>query len=48
MGVEALGQAKAVSCVFNNWAGYYGGRFVTVKKIDGAALEKITKQKEKR
>ena len=46
--VQTLDQAKALSCVFNNWAVYYGGRFVTVNQIDGAALEKITKQKEKR
>lgn len=39
--VESLSQAKALPCVFNNWAAFYGGRFVTVNQLDGAALEKI-------
>lgn len=39
--VESLEQAKALPCVFNNWAVFYQGRFVTVNQIDGAALTKI-------
>ena len=37
-------QAKALPCVFNNWAVFYGGRFTTVNQIDGAALEKIMRR----
>ena len=39
--VETLEQAKALPCVFNNWAVFYQGRFVTVNQLDGAALEKL-------
>lgn len=41
--VQTLDQAKALPCVFNNWAVFYGGKFITVNQIDGAALEKIIK-----
>ena len=44
--VETLAQAKALPCVFNNWAVFYGGQFVTVNQIDGAALEKIIRRAE--
>ena len=39
--VDTLEKAKALPGVFNNWAVFYGGSFVTVNQIDGAALEKI-------
>ena len=39
--VVSLEQAKALPCVFNNWAVFYGGRFVTVNQIDGKMLERI-------
>ena len=42
--VETLEQAKALPCVFNNWAVFYGGKFVTVNQIDGAAVEKLLKR----
>ena len=42
--VDTLAQAKALPCVFNNWAVFYGGRFVTVNQIDGAAVEKLLKK----
>ena len=37
-------QAKALPCVFNNWAVFYGGRLVTVNQIDGSMLERIRKK----
>ena len=39
--VDTLAQAKALPCVFNNWAVLYQGRFVTVNQLDGTALEKL-------
>lgn len=42
--VDSLEKAKALPCVFNNWAVFYGGKFVTVNQIDGAAVEKIIKK----
>ena len=39
--VTSLVQAKKLPCVFNNWAVFYGGKFVTVNQIDGAAVKKI-------
>lgn len=39
--VDTLAQAKALPCVFNNWAVFYQGRFVTVNQLDGSALEKL-------
>ncbi len=40
--VDTLDKAKELPCVFNNWAVFYNGRFITVNQIDGKALEKIT------
>ena len=42
--VDTLEKAKALPCVFNNWAAFYGGKFVTVNQLDGAAVEKIIKR----
>ena len=42
--VESLEQAKALPCVFNNWAVFYHGRFQTVNLLDAAALERIVKR----
>ena len=39
--MDTLEKAKALPCVFNNWAAFYGGKFVTVNQIDAAALEKL-------
>ena len=37
--VATLEQAKALPCVFNNWAAFYGGRLITVNQLDGPAIE---------
>ena len=42
--VDTLEQAKSLPCVFNNWAVFYGGKFVTVNQIDCTALERIMKK----
>lgn len=42
--VETREQAKALPCVFNNWVVFYGGKFITVNQIDGAAVEKLLKR----
>lgn len=39
--VDSLEKAKSLPCVFNNWAAFYGGKFITVNQLDGAAAEKI-------
>lgn len=39
--VETLQDAKALPCVFNNWALFYNGRFETVNLLDTAHVEKI-------
>lgn len=39
--VDSLEKAKAIPCVFNNWAVFYNGNFITVNQIDGTMLEKI-------
>ena len=43
--VQSLEQAKNLPCVFNNWAVFYGGRFVTVNQLDAAGIEKLLKKK---
>ena len=45
--VDTLEKAKSLPCVFNNWAVFYGGKFVTVNQIDGAALEKLRQRGER-
>ena len=42
--VDTLEKAKALPCVFNNWAVFYGGRFVTVNQLDAAGIERILKK----
>lgn len=39
--VDSLEKAKALPCVFNNWAVFYDEDFITVNQIDGTMLEKI-------
>ena len=39
--VETTEQAKMLPCPFNNWAVFYGGRFVTVNQLDGAGAQKL-------
>ena len=36
--VDSLDMAKKLPCVFNNWAAFYGGKFVTVNLTDGASI----------
>ena len=43
--VQSLEQAKSLPCVFNNWAVFYGGKFVTVNQLDGPGVEKLLKRK---
>ena len=42
--VEMLEQAKALPCVFNNWAVFYQGQFQTVNLLDIPTLERILKR----
>lgn len=39
--VESLSQAKSLPCVFNNWAVFFNGKFITVNQIEPTALKKI-------
>ena len=45
--VDSLETAKTLPCVFNNWAAFYNGKFVTVNQLDGAAVEKIITQSDR-
>ena len=40
--VDSLEKAKNLPCVFNNWAVFCGGNFVTVNLLDGRALKKLS------
>lgn len=42
--VDTRDKAKAVPCVFNNWAVFYKGKFETVNLLDAAYLERILKK----
>ena len=42
--VDTLEKAKALPCVFNNWAVFCQGRFVTVNPLDAAALKRLLKK----
>lgn len=42
--VDTLQKAKELPCVFNNWAAFYKGRFVTVNLLDTDNLERILKR----
>ena len=37
-------KAKGLPCVFNNWAVFYQGKFVTVNLLDAAALKRLLKK----
>lgn len=41
--VDTLEKAKALPCVFNNWAVFYGGKFQTVNLLDGAGVKRMIK-----
>ena len=42
--VETLEQAKALPCVFNNWAVFFRGRFETMNLLDAAYLKRILRK----
>ena len=42
--VDTLEKAKALPCVFNNWAVFYRNHFKTVNLLDLAALKRILDQ----
>ncbi len=42
--VDTLEKAKALPGVFNNWAVFYQGKFVTVNLLDAAALKRLLKK----
>ncbi len=42
--VDTLMKAKALPCVFNNWAVFYHGMFQTVNLLDIPSLERILKK----
>ena len=42
--VDTLEKAKALPCVFNNWAVFYEGKFVTVNLLDASALKRLLKK----
>lgn len=42
--VDTLQKAKELPCVFNNWAVFCGGKFVTVNLLDEKAVEKLLKK----
>ena len=43
--VDSLEKAKSLPCVFNNWAAFYSGKFLTVNLADGASLLRMAKRK---
>ena len=42
--VDTLEKAKALPCVFNNYAVFYGGAFQTVNLLDAASLRRLLKR----
>ena len=42
--VDTLQKAKELPCVFNNFAVFYKGEFVTVNLLDESALKRILKR----
>lgn len=42
--VDTLEMAKSLPCVFNNWAVFNQGKFVTVNLLDAAALKRLLKK----
>lgn len=39
--IDTLEKAKSLPCVFNNWAVFHNGKFITVNQIDETMLKKI-------
>lgn len=42
--VDTLEKAKALPCVFNNWAVFYNGKFQTVNLVDATYIKRIIKK----
>ena len=42
--VDSLEKAKALPCVFNNFAVFYRGTFETVNLLDAAAVERMLRK----
>ena len=42
--VDTLQKAKELSCVFNNWAVFYKGKFETVNLVDAAYIKRLLKR----
>ena len=43
--IDSLEKAKNAPCIFNNWANFYKGKFVSNTILNANALEKIIKDK---
>ena len=41
--IDSLDKAKNAPCVFNNWANFYKGKFISNTILNANALEKLTK-----
>ncbi len=41
--IDSLEKAKNAPCVFNNWANFYKGRFISNTILNGNALDKLLK-----
>ena len=41
--IDSLEKAKNAPCIFNNWANFYNGKFVSNTILNGNALEKLIK-----
>ena len=41
--IDTLDKAKNAPCVFNNWANFYQGKFISNTILNGNALEKLLK-----
>ena len=42
--VDSLDMAKSLPCVFNNWAVFYSGWFVTVNQIDRGFVDRLVQR----
>ena len=41
--VDTLEKAKNVPCIFNNWANFYRGEFVSITILNANSFEKLIK-----
>jgi hypothetical protein len=39
--IDSLEKARSVPCVFNNWANFYKGKFISNTILNANALEKL-------